>query len=406
MATDSLDAINNLVSMLNGGKSTTTQTSSTGLNNSTVLGLINQILGSTQGLSSLLAGQANSGMYNSTVNSQLANDLLSRVTTQVAAEAAPKTTTTTTQKANLMNSGSNLGTLGALMAGKYLWNKIGAGDKLDNVVNSLFYSGASATNALSSLGISPTDFGNAVSSSMGTGALSGLSDALGSSSFGLGDILSNTGTSLAADTALNASDMLPDFSKLLDGTDIFGGAGALATDSASSALDIGSSLASMDVPWFTAANLGSGVLENAIGNNVASNVVGGLNEAVGGFFDTVGSALGGLFGGGGGCFLTTVVCEHLGKSDDCEELNTLRAFRDSWLKDNHPEDIKEYYENAPRLVSKLKALDYSDKILEEMWKYYIVPSINFINRGDNQSAYDTYKNLYGWVKYTVGEENG
>ena len=194
MATDSLDAINNLVSMLNGGKSTTTQTTSTGLSNSTVLGLINQILGSTQGLSAVLAGQANSGMYNSTVNSQLANDLLSRVTTQVAAEAAPKTTTITSQKANLMNSGSSLGTLAALTAGKYLWNKSGVGDKLDQAVSDLFSSGSDAANSLAALGINPSDFSNAVASSMGTGALGGLSDALGSYSFGLGDILASGGS--------------------------------------------------------------------------------------------------------------------------------------------------------------------------------------------------------------------
>ena len=32
-----------------------------------------------------------------------------------------------------------------------------------------------------------------------------------------------------------------------------------------------------------------------------------------------------------GCFLTTAVCEYLGKADDCEELTTLRAYRDEWL---------------------------------------------------------------------------
>ena len=32
-----------------------------------------------------------------------------------------------------------------------------------------------------------------------------------------------------------------------------------------------------------------------------------------------------------GCFLTTAVCEYLGKADDCEELTTLRDYRDQWL---------------------------------------------------------------------------
>ena len=31
------------------------------------------------------------------------------------------------------------------------------------------------------------------------------------------------------------------------------------------------------------------------------------------------------------CFITTAVCAYLGKPDDCDELNKLRNFRDTWL---------------------------------------------------------------------------
>ena len=63
------------------------------------------------------------------------------------------------------------------------------------------------------------------------------------------------------------------------------------------------------------------------------------------------------------CYLTTAACEHMGRPDDCHELQTLRMLRDSYMM-RSPEGrslVASYYETAPRIVADLKnktELDY------------------------------------------------
>ena len=41
--------------------------------------------------------------------------------------------------------------------------------------------------------------------------------------------------------------------------------------------------------------------------------------------------------------------------DDCYELSFLRKFRDTYVKDNHPEAIEEYYSIAPAIVNDIQS---------------------------------------------------
>lgn len=91
------------------------------------------------------------------------------------------------------------------------------------------------------------------------------------------------------------------------------------------------------------------------------------------------------------CFITTAVCESLGKGDDCDELNTLRKYRDTWLKDNHPESIEEYYKIAPGIVEVINERPDSDKIWHGIYNDYIDPCIEYVNSGRNELAYTEYK---------------
>lgn len=58
----------------------------------------------------------------------------------------------------------------------------------------------------------------------------------------------------------------------------------------------------------------------------------------------------------GGCFLTTACCKYKGLPDDCAELETLRRFRDTYLKETEygSELIRAYYESAPALVERIE----------------------------------------------------
>lgn len=92
------------------------------------------------------------------------------------------------------------------------------------------------------------------------------------------------------------------------------------------------------------------------------------------------------------CFITTAVCDYYGKPDNCEELMTLRNYRDSWLR-NQPggrELISEYYNKAPLLVNLLKTSEHYERYCEILWTRYIKPCLDMIQN----SAFEECRQLY------------
>lgn len=98
----------------------TTTTNSTNLSQAGVTQQINDILQSTSGLAAVAGAQKSSGLYNSSTNTLLTNDLLSRAASQVAAKNAT-TTQTTSKKATLGSQATSL-----LSAGVALKNLVGS----------------------------------------------------------------------------------------------------------------------------------------------------------------------------------------------------------------------------------------------------------------------------------------
>lgn len=97
------------------------------------------------------------------------------------------------------------------------------------------------------------------------------------------------------------------------------------------------------------------------------------------------------------CFITTAVCEYLGKPDDCDELNKLRNFRDTWLccQPDGPALIAEYYNKAPLIVSMMKASPRYNEYCQYLWDHYIKKCIEMIDNGKLESC----KNLYCEMVY-------
>ena len=100
------------------------------------------------------------------------------------------------------------------------------------------------------------------------------------------------------------------------------------------------------------------------------------------------------------CFISTVICEYFGKPDDCSELNSLREYRDKWLR-NQPDGqllIAEYYNNAPIIVSKLKASVDFGAYCQYLWDNYLQPCIMFIENKQYESCKNRYIEMYRYVK--------
>lgn len=98
--------------------------------------------------------------------------------------------------------------------------------------------------------------------------------------------------------------------------------------------------------------------------------------------------------GSGGCFMTTACCEHMGLPDDCEELTTMRTFRDTYLLNNEvgTEMVKSYYKVAPQIVEKLNAREDNGVIYKEIYQK-ILRIVELIKASAREDAVAEYVKL-------------
>ena len=95
----------------------------------------------------------------------------------------------------------------------------------------------------------------------------------------------------------------------------------------------------------------------------------------------------------GGCFISTAVAQSLRKPDDCEELQLLGAFRDTFMATSSErlQEVARYYELAPRIV---EAVESSRKAYQEWARVrgtHLTPAIEAVRAGHDDRAYRIYK---------------
>lgn len=93
--------------------------------------------------------------------------------------------------------------------------------------------------------------------------------------------------------------------------------------------------------------------------------------------------------GGGGCYITTAVCVSLNLGDDCEILQTLRKFRDSYMGGKSA--LSEYYRTAPGIVTRINARPDARACYRQLLRRFILPSCAMIRAGFNDAAYRFYR---------------
>lgn len=98
-------------------------------------------------------------------------------------------------------------------------------------------------------------------------------------------------------------------------------------------------------------------------------------------------------GSSDGCYLTTACVVSKGLSDNCDELQTLRAFRDSYLAalPNGQAEIDRYYQIAPEIVSSIERRDNHNQIWNQIYTDLVAPCIRMIQVQNNEMAYQLYK---------------
>ena len=95
------------------------------------------------------------------------------------------------------------------------------------------------------------------------------------------------------------------------------------------------------------------------------------------------------------CYITTAVCEHEGKPDNCYELASLRKFRDGWLmsEEDGPKLVEEYYDTAPYIVQWINQRPDKLEIYKQINMQYITPCMKYIEEGHNKACKALYKKM-------------
>lgn len=90
----------------------------------------------------------------------------------------------------------------------------------------------------------------------------------------------------------------------------------------------------------------------------------------------------------------------MGLHDDCSELNTLRTFRDNYVKGlpNGERGISEYYSIAPRIVSRINRAKNPHEVYMSLYERLILKSCIFIRLGQEELAFKNYLNTVNELK--------
>lgn len=101
-----------------------------------------------------------------------------------------------------------------------------------------------------------------------------------------------------------------------------------------------------------------------------------------------------------GCYLTSACVVSRNLPDDCEELRTLRLFRDRYMLPS-PEmkkDVEEYYRVAPGIVTAIDRSEDPAAVWQKIYDELIVPCVRLIKGGDYEQTYRKYKDYTVMLK--------
>ncbi|MCI8853085.1 MAG: hypothetical protein HFI30_08430 [Lachnospiraceae bacterium] len=95
------------------------------------------------------------------------------------------------------------------------------------------------------------------------------------------------------------------------------------------------------------------------------------------------------------CYITTAVCESLGKEDDCYELELLRHYRDTYLMGTREGRalVEEYYDIAPTIVTRINRQENRAQVYQQIWNEYLKPCIRYIEGQNLQECESCYTDM-------------
>lgn len=95
------------------------------------------------------------------------------------------------------------------------------------------------------------------------------------------------------------------------------------------------------------------------------------------------------------CYITTAVCESLGKGENCYELNILKEYRDRYLESTEEGHalVEAYYDIAPTIVKRIDRQKDREVIYQNLYEEYLLPCIQKIERQDYEACKEQYQRM-------------
>ncbi len=95
------------------------------------------------------------------------------------------------------------------------------------------------------------------------------------------------------------------------------------------------------------------------------------------------------------CYVTTAVCESLGKGPDCYELRLLKDYRDQYMEKDpaRKELVDEYYDIAPTIVKRMDRAENRQEVYQDLYERYLVPCIHEIEKGKYEECCKRYEDM-------------
>ncbi|MDR1940500.1 MAG: hypothetical protein LBQ40_06910 [Clostridiales bacterium] len=94
--------------------------------------------------------------------------------------------------------------------------------------------------------------------------------------------------------------------------------------------------------------------------------------------------------------------------DDCDELQTLRHWRDKLCKSDEKLKLltEDYYKNAPSIIEIIDSLENSRQVYAQVYNELVVPTVELLKSGETDAAIKHYKAYYLSLTKKYGKPNG
>ena len=105
------------------------------------------------------------------------------------------------------------------------------------------------------------------------------------------------------------------------------------------------------------------------------------------------------------CYITTAVMKAEGNNNS-PELTSMRKLRDRYGNWFAADEVREYYQIAPRIVANINRSSNSSQIYKQLHSEYIVPAHQQVTQGNYGTAHKIYKNMVNYTRRFAATESG